>query len=358
MINIMSHHLSNYLFKITDPDTKPYVINHSPLIAPINLPIDFSIKVLNTSHLEEIYNLINNHYADDNHKIYRQTFSKDYIYWYLKYIPAGFVIGLLYKEKLVGMIATMFIDMIIFNQKLKVPYGGLLCIQKKLRGYGLSKLLITEIGRKLSKINLNYVFFSSQIKFDKSFSSVQNYVVPINCAKLQEVNFLTEHFEPVKLFDTNPLRLVTGTDIETICVKLNKSLTNYKVKPWFSKDAAYHYILPKKNIVYSFVIEIDGEITDFINVYQNFYFCYDSSKTISVANLGFYFCESIELTELVTLLIDKLRTYDFDQLVIKNYGQNSKINTTKFASAEENFYYMHNMGIPYTDPNEFMFFPF
>ncbi|XWV24496.1 mg747 protein [Tupanvirus deep ocean] len=325
----------------------------------INLPNGFAFKTLGISNLDDIYGLLNNHYIEDEQHIIRLSYSKDYLYWYLKYIPSGFIIGLTYKNKLVGMVTASFIDMIIYGKEIKVPYINLLCIQSKIRKLGLTPLLLDELKSRLCNIKITYALFTGTKKITKDFCTSKDYVIPINYPKLKEVGFLTEDLTPIPKLEENPLHLMAASDIESVVPKLNKHLSKFSVKPYFTNDSAHHFLLPKKNIVYSFVNRNkNGEVTDFISVYKNYLYCLEKNKVVSVAQLAFYFYDTMTLTQLVSYLLDKLPSYGIDQLVFRNTGENVDINITKFSTHGELYYFFYNVAIKETNSSNLCFYPF
>ena len=323
------------------------------------MPNECRFKTLSPKHLDEIYGLISNHYVTDEQNIIRLTYSKDFLYWYLKYIPPGFVVGLVLKRKLVGVIMALFIDMVIYGKELRIPYVNFLCLQSKIRKLGLAPLMINEMKSRLLKNKMAYALFTGVNTVTKPFCKTNEFVVPLNYQKLKEVGFLTEELEPIPKLNRNVLHLMTTSDINSIVPKLNKSLEKFKVRPHFNEDSAHHFLLPKKNIVYSFVKRNDNnEVTDFVSVYKNYLYCLDQNKIISVAQLAFYYYETMNLTELITNLIDKLQVYKFDQLVFKDTAENTNINVTKFTTFGELNYFFYNVGIKETSPSLLCVFPF
>jgi hypothetical protein len=331
--------------------------NLSPTID--DLPNGFLFKTLGMEYLDEIYNLINNHYTIDKNNIYRHIYSKKYLYWYLRRIPPGFIVGLIYKNKLVGMIAANLIDMIVYNKAIKVPYINFLCCQTKIRNSSLGMLLMNEIKKRLISIKMTYAFFISPNKVANSFCSVSEYVIPINCKKLKSIGFLVEDIVPIISTGHNPLHLMNNSDIDGVTTKLNKHLENQSIKPYFTNESVYHFLIPKKNIVYSFVKRgPNNSVTDFICVYKKYLYCFEKNCTVSVANLSFYFHETMTLTELVTYLLDKLPSYHIDQLVFSNTHDNMNINITKFSTYDNFYYYFYNVLLKETDSSKISFYPF
>ena len=322
------------------------------------LPDGFKFKTLGTAYLDEIHGLISNHYVEDKQHLIRLVYSKDFLYWYLKYIPAGFVVGLVYKNKLVGMVAATFLDMIIYNIKMKVPYINFLCVQSKIRNLGLAPLLMDEIKARLCQINMSYALFTSMKLLTKPFSTSIDFVVPINYVKLKEVGFLLEDLPEYPRPESNPFHLMTGADMKSVVPKLNTFVEKFDIKPYFTEDSARHFLLSKKNIVYSFVKRNDKQtVTDFVTVYKNYLYCIEKNKMISVAQLAFYYHETMDLTELITNLIDKLPGYGIDQLIFRNLADGPKINITKFAMYDKLNYFFFNVAIKETDPTKICFYP-
>lgn len=323
------------------------------------LPDGFKFKTLNMAYLDEIHSLLNNHYVEDDSHIVRLMYSKDFIYWYLKKVPPGLLVGLVYKNKLVGMITAIFIDLVISGKTMNLPYINFLCVQSKIRNYGLAIYLTDEIKYRLAKNNFFCLVFTSMKTLYKSFSKTKDFIIPINHAKLKSIGFLTEDLPPYPEILLNPLQKMSVDDIKYIAPKLNKFMKKYEIAIDFTQNTVENFLLPKKNIVYSYVIKnSSGEITDFVSVYKHYLYCVEKKAIVSVAQLAFYYYDSITLTELITFLIDKLADYNFDQLVFRDFMDNSTINITRFGSHAELNYYFYNFSMKKTEPNKLCFYPF
>lgn len=325
----------------------------------IVLPDGFSFKTLGLKYLDEIHELLNNNYIEDDMQITRIIYSRDFLYWYLKNVPTNFAIGLIYNKKLIGFITALIIDTIIYNEKIRVPYINFLCIQKKLRGMNLAPLLIDEIKYRLIKNHITYALFCTKDNLESFFSFTTNYVIPINYEKLKKIGFLNSELDPLPVIDNNPLHLMVESDILSIVPKLNASMEKIKIKPYFTFDSAKNFLLPKKNIVYTFIKKNNkGEVTDFITVYKNYLYCIESDEMVSVGQLAFYYYETMDLTQLVTYLLNKLVIYKFDQLVFRDMNKNSDINITKFSTSDELYFYLYNVNIKQTLSSDVCWWPF
>merc|ERR1719278_241013 len=61
--------------------------------------------------------------------------------------------------------------------------------------------------------------------------------------------------------------MLTAADIEGACKLLNNYLTKYKLVTEFNEDEFAHWFLPRKNIIDTFVVENDGQVTDMVSFY-------------------------------------------------------------------------------------------
>ncbi|AYV84947.1 MAG: hypothetical protein Satyrvirus1_33 [Satyrvirus sp.] len=326
---------------------------------PKDLPDGFKIKTLTLAYLDEIYKLISNHYIEDDQHLVRLIYSKKFLYWYLKDIPPGFIIGLLYKNILVGMITALFINMAVHEKNLKLPYINFFCIQSKIRNLGLGKFLIDELKYRLDKIEITCALFTgTKLLQNKPFCVSKDFIIPINYPVLKEVGFLADDLLPLPAVEYNCLHLMTVSDIASVVPKLNKFLEKFKIKLHFNTDNARHFLLPKKNIIYTFVNrDTKGIVTDLITVYKNYYYCIEKQKIITVGHLAYYYYETMSFTQLIIFLLDKLRAYHFDQLVFRNISDNSNINITRFSTYSQLYYYLFNIPLEEIEPSEISVLP-
>jgi len=297
--------------------------------------------------------------------------------------------GLVYNDKpnsykLIGFITAVYIDVVINNVTKNIPYISLLCIHNKFRGYGLNKILINSLKGNLFLQNMtvplidktvcvsetnnifsqnniqsemmseikdpkikktNEVMFFSEAKLTEYDPSIRLkcYAIPINHKKLYEVKFLdNDTSELPNIPEVNPLHLLNGSDLLTVTNKLNNYMRKFPIKNFFTNNSAKHFLLPKKNIVYSFVNKnSDGIVTDFVSFYKNYYYCIKEKKMLSIGILSYYFYESMTLDDLITLLIGKMIGYDIDQLNFYNNLDNMTISFTKYLTDTDlKFYFI------------------
>jgi glycylpeptide N-tetradecanoyltransferase len=310
--------------------------------------MEYQIQTLNITHLDQIYMLLNENYISDKTNILNYTYGKDFVKWYLRLAHPDLIIGITYHKLLVGLV----IGVMVQTGTSKIPYINFLCVHHKFRKRGLSKKLIQELETRLEKMEMKKGVFqltSSQIGKSSLFTSLPNsvlqipdiahYAIPINYAKLKKLEFVTEEMKTEELV-SNPLHLISQLDLKEITYRLNTFTSKVPLRIHFDGTSANLYLKPRKNICYSFAKYSDVTPTDFINVYKHYYYVKEHQELITVAQLGFYYTETLTLTELVTFLLDKLKIYGFDQLVFKHVFLNDTINITKYSTCDASTYYV------------------
>jgi glycylpeptide N-tetradecanoyltransferase len=308
-----------------------------------SLPDGFKISILNMTHLDEIYEFLNNNYIENKECGLRTIFYRDYLYWYLRDRQLSIIVGLIYEQKLVGLVTAIIVEMVIKENPMKIPYLNLLCVNSKLRGLGLANFLVRKIQVELNKRNLEKCIFMTMSLTDnpkifyeetKLVSGFKSYAVPINYPKLIEIKFLPRNCHiPNPLSFPNPLHLMKESDLECVVNKLNRFMARFVIHPIFDIKSGRHNLVPKKNIIYSFVKRDENKIvTDFISVCKSCAYSVPSKKFIYTAVVNYYYFETMTLTELVTYLIDKLESYHIDQLSFGNIALNESIQLTKYLT--------------------------
>ena len=412
----------------------PVVLPEGPL-HPVVLPEGFVLKTLNLTQLDEICNFLNSNYTEQSECGIRTIFGKDYIYWYLKHILPGFIIGLTHKCKLVGFVTVLIMDIMINGTISKIPYINFLCVHYKLRKLGLAHILINHV--KLTVYNSGYHYglyvnnndedsvsddlthsdstdtldtldalnaldsldsldalnaldsldsleensqntatVKSLVNSEKNinnsssnlFCRLKLYAIPINYKKLISVEFLPMDYKPIdnSIYkkSVNPFHLMKESDLKSVTKKINIFMDQFKIRSHFTIDTARHFLIPRKNIIYSFVKKNDeGVITDFISMYKSCVYSTYTKKIIYTANITYYFYETLTLTEMINLIMIKLPSYKIDQIIFNTMGNNSTINITKFlTNVQDCFFYKPNysantnlIDIPNTPSNQIMF---
>lgn len=319
------------------------------------LPYNFIFKTIQPRHYKVVHNFLSSNYIHDSSNIIKLVYNQDFIYWYLKNMNNGIAIALIINKIIVGFITALFVKIKIDNKIIDIPYVNLLCVSKQLRNCNLCPILIDEIKTRICSKGLKHALFTSMSCPTKYFCKSNDYLIPINFNKLIDVGFIND-IEHRNLITNNPLHLMHDSECNIIIDKLNNYYKNLKITIIFDYNSKF-LLLSKKNIVYSFVNKTNNVVTDFVNFYKYYYYCIKQNRLISVAKLGFYFCEKLTPTELIEYLIDILPKYDIDQLCISDMANNDLINVTKYSTNGSLYCFLYNIYMSDCKSNQICLLP-
>lgn len=331
-----------------DPDYE-HIIKMDISVRRLNmLPDDFKFRTLDLKYIDEIHKLLLTNYVEDDDNIIMLTYTKQFLHWCLKKSPKNLIIGLTYRNNLIGLITATITKTIILGKMVNIPTINFLCVQKSLRNIGLAGYLIEEIRLRLVKMNIEKFMATSGSIINQAWCTITSCSIPINYDKLRKVEFLIGDFPPLPIIQTNPLGELKECDLSSVANQLNEFHKKYDFRPYFDADYVRDYMLPKKNIVYSYVLKNNDVITDFISVTKTYYYCFHFEDVISIANLTYYFTNTMSIRDLVCCLIDKIKD-EFDQLNFYNMMDNDEIHLNKFETNGILKIYFYNVQMPFIE---------
>lgn len=256
---------------------------------PYNMPPGFewcSIDVNDPVQVEELYNLLNQNYVEDDEAMFRFDYSKEFLQWALT-VP-GYLkdwhVGVRNAKTgvLMGCITAIPVHCRVYDRVVPMAEINFLCVHKKLRTKRLAPVLIKEITRRVNLTDRWQAVYTAGVVLPKPVSRCRYYHRSLNPKKLIEVRFsslppgstLTKHLQTLKLpkrpsSASRGLRLMTLEDAP----KVHALLSNYlhskaKLAQEFSVEEVAHMLTPRANVVSTYVVENEaGEITDMCSFY-------------------------------------------------------------------------------------------
>ena len=147
-------------------------------------------------------------------------------------------------------------------------------------------------------------------------------------------------------------------DVEGVFKILNKYLKNFKVRSFYSLDEVEHWFMPRKNVIYSFVVENynTGEITDFISFYSlpSSILNHEVHKTLYAAYSFFNVATSVSFKELMRNALILANSNKFDVFNCLNVMDNETVfKDLLFGQGDGSLkYYFYNYACPEVKPNE------
>lgn len=339
--------------KIDDIQKSPYLLPDGYNWYTFNLNDD--------KDLDELYIFLLNYYVNNIEATKKFHYSKKLLKWFLcnnKY--NDLIIGVKYKNKLLATICGIPITIRLFDKEIEMIEINFLCIHNKLRNKRLSPVLIKEATRRTNLHNIWQAFYTTDIDLPNCLFYGTYYHRFINIPKLIDTQFiakpdkisingLSKIFKTIDKLTLN-LRKLEEKDCVTCCSKFNTFHSKFKIAPVFTVDEFKNHFIADK-VIYSYVVEKDGDITDFISFFDLSYQIKENTKydNLKVAYGYYYFYFENTLEKLVENSILILKNEQFDLLnYLDQYDTNpifDKLNFNK-GQGKMNFNFFNWMCPP------------
>jgi glycylpeptide N-tetradecanoyltransferase len=258
------------------------------------------------------------------------VYTKEGLKWYALcpgYYPELFI-SLRNKDtkKIIACIFGVVVKIKVNEKIIQMVEINLLAIDKKLREKRLATYLIEEVTRRVSLTGIVNAIYSGTLDLPNKLVSVKFYHRPLNFKKLNDYNYFPDKItKNISLYDklykpkdTNyKFRLITKKDIPICLEHLNNKLKKLKVTRIFDKESFEHYFISRDNIIYTYIYEVNGKITDMISYYiidQQI----ENNKIVKIANLFYYFNNSLEIADLINSILYIASNNKIDMFNIHN----------------------------------------
>lgn len=241
------------------------------------------------AELQELYDLLYNHYVEDTDGSFRFNYSTKFLAWALK--PPGWKkdwhIGVRTKAtqsgkkgKLVAFIAGVPVTLRVQQASVQASEINFLTIHRKLRSKRLAPVLIKEVTRRCYMNGIYQALYTAGTLLPTPVSTCRYFHRSLDWEHLYKTGF--SHMPPhsselrqklkYKLESTTStkgLRAMKKEDVPAVRDLLTKHVDRFGLRQAFS-EAEIEYLLcsdASKDVVWSFVVEQNGKITDFISYY-------------------------------------------------------------------------------------------
>lgn len=226
--------------------------------------------------VNEVYELLTNHYVEDNDAMFRFNYSASFINWALKspgWLKSWHVgVRVSTSKKLVAFISGIPVTLKVRDNILKCSEINFLCIHKKLRAKRLAPVLIKEITRRCNLEEVWSAIYTAGVVLPKPVSTCRYYHRSLDWLKLYEVEFsplpdkstkarqVSRYALPVNT-GIPGLRQMEGKDVDAVHLLLGKYLERFDLSPKLDKSEIEHWLLnketnPEDRVVWSYVVEV------------------------------------------------------------------------------------------------------
>lgn len=265
---------------------------------PFSLPAGFNwynVNLEDEEELNDVYELLRDHYVEDSDHMFRFDYQKEFLKWAL--LPPGqhedWVLGVRggKNNKLFAFITGIPVKLRIKGVMKKMVEINFLCVHNKIRDKRVAPVLIKEITRRTHIKDMWQAIYTAGKVLPKPFTECTYYHRNINTKKLLDVGFAgvppgrpkSTHIKLLSLPKENSIeniRPMERRDVKQVKNLLDEYLQTFNLSFHFNKEEVAHFMLPRANVIYSYVIE-DPEtkrITDFISYYNLPSTCLKSEK--------------------------------------------------------------------------------
>ena len=343
---------------------------------PYALPTEFiwcEVSLDDPKEKEELYLLLNKNYVEDIESLFRFDYPAQFLEWALKaprWSPSWHVgVRVRDTKKLVAFISAIPIQLKVRGKEMSAVEVNFLCIHKKLRSKRLAPLMIREITRRVHLHGIFQALYTAGVVLPGLLGKARYYHRPLNYKKLVEVGFtvipfdrtleqMTLKFHLAKEHQlSDSFRSMRVTDMAQVTKLLASYQDSFALHPVLSEDEAAHWLLPRPDILYSYVVEKDGIISDFISFYSLPSTVVHQLKhnSIKVAYLFYYAASSpSSLTKLVHAALVEARGLGFDVFNCVEIMNNQVfINDLQFGEGDGYLnYYLYNWKTAEMSPSD------
>ncbi|KAF2664982.1 N-myristoyl transferase [Microthyrium microscopicum] len=265
---------------------------------PVPMPDDrfawVTMDLTKENETKEVYDLLSNHYVEDDEAMFRFNYSENFLHWALK-APGWQMewhVGVRVKKpdgtlgSLVAFVSGIPIDLRVRGKTFRSAEVNYLCVHKKIRGKRLAPLLIKEITRRFYVTGIYQAIYTAGVVVPSPLSTCQYFHRTLDFDKLYDVGFA--HLPPnvsrtrqalrFKLpanTSTEGLRPMVAGDVNAVRTLLKRYLQRFSIAQDFSKDDLEHWLVhssgassESERVVWTYVVETAGKITDFFSFYR------------------------------------------------------------------------------------------
>ena len=314
---------------------------------------------------EEVYELLDKNYVEDDDAMFRFCYSKEFLRWALQ--PPGYhmdwhlgvrVVG---TGKLVAFISGVPARMVVNGKEIDLAEINFLCIHKKPRAKRLAPMLIREITRRVNLRGIWQAAYTAGVVLPKPIGTARYWHRSLNVKKLVEIGFTRLHARTtmsrtIKLFKLEPkpatpgIRPMVDADVPKVTALVNAYLRKFAVAPHFTEQEVKHHLSVREGVVYSYVVEDPdepGSITDFVSFYSLPSTVIQGHGGHDTLRAAYSYYNVPAKTDIKQLMEDALilaRSKDFDVFNALDLMENARfLKDLKFGIGDGNLrYYLYN----------------
>lgn len=241
-----------------------------------------------------------------------------------------------------------------------------LCVHKKLRSKRLAPVLIREVTRRVNEKGIFQATYTAGVVLPRPVARCRYWHRSLNPKKLIEVGFsrLAPRMTMVRTLKlyalpdqpaTKGVRALKEEDVPSCCAKLNAYLRRYKLTPQLSEAEFSHWLVPRKGVIYTYVVEEAGEdgekeVTDMFSFYSlpSSVLKHEKHTKLHAAYCYYYFANKTPVQQLINDALVLAKRHEFDVFnALDILDNDSLLKELKFGIGDGHLqYYLYNWRCP------------
>lgn len=338
---------------------------------PYKLPEGFlwkDVNIENKKQLKMLYAFLRDNYVEDDENMFRFDYSTRFLYWHLS-SPGHkklWHLSVVKKEEdgsetMIGFISAIPVKIQVSNDFVNNVEINFLCVNSKYRKFRLATVLIKEITRRTNLQGIWQAVYTAGVLLTKPISKAVYYHRNINLKKLLDIKFTylpsKLNLAKAKILYNLPkettlegLRPMTKDDVDQVYEILEKYLSKFQVRMHYSREEVEHWFLPRSEVIYTYVVETDGVVTDMLSFYllPSSILQHEEHKKLNAAYSFFNVPGKYTLKQLIKTALTLCKQLKFDVYNCLNVMENGTVfEDLLFGQGDGSLkYYLYNYSYP------------
>ncbi|RKP02515.1 hypothetical protein CXG81DRAFT_10699 [Caulochytrium protostelioides] len=263
---------------------------------PYPLPAGFmwsTIDPTNETEIGELYALLEQNYVEDDDADFRFRYAPEFLRWAL--CPPGWhpswhvAVRASKSGKLLAFISGIPSVLGLRGRHQPLVDINFLCVHKQLRSKRMAPVLIREVTRQCHLLGTFQAVYTAGVYLPTPVAVCRYWHRSLVPRKLVDVGFsalprgasMAQHINRYRLPQqtaTPGLRPMREADVPAVTQLLAAYLTRFPLAPILTEEEVRHWLLPRKNVLYSYVVDADSTpdaaprdapaITQFVSFYS------------------------------------------------------------------------------------------
>ena len=170
------------------------------------------------------------------------------------------------SNKLIAFISGIPLDVCVNKKIIQMLQINFLCVSKHLRDTKFTPILIGELKRRMNLQNRWQAVYTVVKHLPTPIAKVTYWHRLINVNKLNKLRFSDAREQAYRIIGTSQFREMNENDIPRVTKMLQEHLKKFKLSLNIDESYVRHWILPRKDTVYTYMSDEKEQFTTFYSL--------------------------------------------------------------------------------------------